>query len=234
MRDDRRIRRLRRSNQSPSTRIVFGLAVLSVGVIFLLDRMGRVDASDVLRWWPVAAIGMAVAHLIDRRWFGALVWVLFGGYFLLPLLGIPGPRIWYLIAGWPLLISLGGVTLMMQAFRRGNANPSVRALAVMGGNVRKIATRFDGGEAVAVMGACEIDLSNAQIERDAIIDVLAFWGGIGIRVPRGWKVVSRVAPVLGGFTDKTDGVADGAPQLIVRGTAIMGGIEVRNPKEAAA
>lgn len=235
MRRERRLRRrLRKSHEAPWSRFAFGLAVLAAGVLFLLDHLGRIDAREWIRWWPFAAVAMGVAHLLDRRWFGAAIWVLFGGYFLLPLFGIAGPKVWYLIGVWPLLISVAGVTLMMQAFRRGNANPSVRALAVMGGNVRKVAARFDGGEAIAVMGACEIDLTNAQIEREAIIDVLAFWGGIGIRVPRNWNVVSNVAAVLGGYDDRTAETSEDAPRLIVRGSAIMGGIEVKNPKEAAA
>ena len=61
--------------------------------------------------------------------------------------------------------------------------------------------------------------------------MLAFWGGIGVTVPRQWSVVNRVTPILGGYEDRTSSAPDGAPRLIIRGSAIMGGIEVRNPKE---
>jgi len=226
MNDERRSRRL------PWQRLVTGLTILALGILFWLDRIGNVDAHEYLRWWPVAALAMGVAHLLDRRWFGAAIWLIIGMYFGLPLIGFPGAEVWHIIGVWPLLISVGGVMLMMQALR-ASERPSVNAIAVMAGNVRRVGGRFTGGSAIAVMGGCDIDLTAAQLESGAVIDVLAFWGGIGIRVPRGWKVIDRVAPILGGVEDKTDGASDDAPRLIVRGAAIMGGIDVRHPKESA-
>ena len=61
-----------------------------------------------------------------------------------------------------------------------------------------------------------------------MIDVLAMWGGIDIRIPRGWRVVSKVAPIIGSFEDRTDRAGQDAPRVVIRGSAIMGGIEVRN------
>src|SRR5262245_37052132 len=102
----------------------------------------------------------------------------------------------------------------------------------MAGNVRKVGAQFKGGEVVAVMGGCDVDLSAASIAGEAVLDVLAFWGGIGIRVPRGWEVVDRVTPILGGFDDRSDDAPAGAPRLVLRGAVIGGGIDVRHPKES--
>ena len=55
------------------------------------------------------------------------------------------------------------------------------------------------------MGGCEINLGDAKITSEAVIDVLAFWGGIEIRVPRGWRIENHVLAILGGVVDKTDG-----------------------------
>ena len=218
--------------RAPWQRLVLGMSVLAAGIIFWLDRIGRIDAHHYLQWWPVVLLAMGVAHLLDRRWFGAAVWFFFGAYFFLPLIGIPGARVWYLIGVWPLLITVAGVTLMIQAFHRGSATPTFRVAAVMGGNVRKVGAQLTSGEVVAVMGACDLDLTAAHIDGEAIVDVLAFWGGIGLKVPHGWDVVGRVTPILGGFEDKTADAPDGAPRLIVRGAAIMGGIDVRHPRES--
>ncbi len=110
-----------------------------------------------------------------------------------------------------------------------------RSIAVMAGNERHVATEgFTGGEAIAVMGGCEIDLTASALAPGAVIDVLAFWGGIDIRVPRGWQIENRVLPLLGGLTDNTAGAPEGAPRLTLRGSAIMGAVEVKNPKEPMA
>ncbi len=217
----------------PWQRLVFGLAVLTAGILFWLDQMGTINAGYYFRWWPLALMAMGLAHLLERRWFGAAVWLLFGTYFLLPLLGIARVQFWRIIGLWPLLISVGGITLVLQALRRTGGDRSVHAVAVMAGNIRRIGSQeFAGGEAVAVMGGCEIDLTSASIAKEAVIDALAFWGGIEIRVPRDWKVIGRVAEILGGYEDKTAGAPENAPRLVVRGSAIMGGIEVRNPPES--
>ena len=217
-----------------SERLVFGLLVLGAGVIFWLDQMGTINARDYLAWWPLGALAMGVGHLFDRRWIGAAIWFLIGTYFLLPVLGLAQVQFWRIIGIWPLMISIGGMTLVLQALRRSAYERSFRTVAVMAGNNPRIGSQdFKGGEAVAVMGGCEIDLTSARIIEEAVIDVLSFWGGIEIRVPRGWKVIGHVAQILGGYEDKTSSAPDNAPRLIIRGSAIMGGVEVLHPTEIA-
>jgi len=217
-----------------SERLVFGLLVLGAGLIFWLDQIGRINARDYLQWWPLGAIAMGVGHLFARRWIGAAIWFVIGTYFLLPVVGLAQIPFWRIIGIWPLMISVAGITLVLQALRRSGYERSFRTVAVMAGNNPRIGSQdFKGGEAVAVMGGCEIDLSQARIIEEAVIDVLSFWGGIEIRVPRGWRVIGHVAQILGGYEDKSSPAPDNAPRLIIRGSAIMGGIEVLHPKESA-
>lgn len=101
----------------------------------------------------------------------------------------------------------------------------------MGGISRKNNTNtFRGGELSAIMGGVEIDLSEAQISDDtATINVFAFWGGIEITVPRNWKVEIDAYPILGGIEDDTKpSQEEKLKKLIVRGYAIMGGVEITN------
>lgn len=230
------VQRCRRDNTW--SRVVFGTAILAVGVIVFLDHQGRIDASQYLRWWSLILIGLGLAHLPERRW-GSAAWLIVAGIVFLPRLPLmPRFYIRQLIACWPLLISFAGATLVWQALRPAGPAASqagrLKAITVMGGNGRTVgSSEFAGGDAVAVMGGCEIDLRNAVLTRDAVVDVLAFWGGIGITVPRNWIVEPRMAAVLGALVDKTakPAATNGAPRLILRGSVIMGGIEIRNPKE---
>ncbi|HEV7484185.1 MAG TPA: DUF5668 domain-containing protein [Thermoanaerobaculia bacterium] len=236
--DDRTESRNRRRNRgdNPWARLVWGCAFLAAGIIGWLDHTGQLNASDYFQWWPLILIAMGLAHLPQRQWISAAVLGGLGILFLPELPFLPHLRLSMILGVWPLLISAGGVTLIRQALgptakdaRRDN---SFHSVAVMGGVGRGVASSdFAGGDVVAVMGGCEINLAAAKITSEAVIDVLAFWGGIEIHVPRGWRIENQVLAILGGVVDKTDGNAPaGAPTLILRGSAIMGGVEIRYPK----
>jgi predicted membrane protein len=107
----------------------------------------------------------------------------------------------------------------------------VNAFAVLGGVQQSNNSQdFRGGESSAIMGGCEIDLRQASIqEEEAVINTFAMWGGIKIKVPPTWNVIVQGVPFLGGFDDKSVKPADrSAKRLVVKGTAIMGGVEVTN------
>ena len=68
-----------------------------------------------------------------------------------------------------------------------------------------------------------------QAPRHVVLDLFAFWGGAKIRVPEDWTISLQGIPILGGFEDKTHtSVAESNKRLIVRGYAIMGGVEIKN------
>ena len=55
--------------RSGSGRVFAGLLVTSIGVIFLLNNLGIIEARDILRLWffPVVLIAMGIAQLLGRR-----------------------------------------------------------------------------------------------------------------------------------------------------------------------
>jgi hypothetical protein len=106
----------------------------------------------------------------------------------------------------------------------------VRATAVMSGVNRVNASPgFRGATLTAVMGGCEIDLRQAEIASgEAVVDVFAVWGGIELKVPGHWVVVNQVVPILGGVDQKSRASNPDGPRLIVRGTVVMGGVDIDN------
>ena len=106
----------------------------------------------------------------------------------------------------------------------------VQAMAVLGSTLRgSNSQEFRGGEATAVLGSCEIDLRQASIAgTEAVIDAFAMWGGIDIRVPEDWTVVVQALPVMGSFEDKTRRPATPSKHLVIKGLAVMGGVEITN------
>ena len=221
-------------------RLVAGALLVLFGVLFMLDNMGVLDAGDVLAYWPVILIAVGLLKVVQPSNEGQrkVGWVLIaiGAFLQLQILGLTHMR-----SSWPFLLVVIGGFLIWRALtpRRDPVAPEVSSsqlseFAVMGGVHRVVeSSDFRGGEATAIMGAVELDLRGCTIATPpAVIDVFALWGGIEITVPPEWKVDMKAMPILGGFENKARStVRDGsAPvqELVIRGTALMGGIEIKN------
>ena len=117
---------------------------------------------------------------------------------------------------------------------RGDAREAGAVLsefALMGGGERIVrAQDFAGGEVTAIIGGFDIDLRGAAISGDtATVEVFTLFGGVDLKVPPDWNVVVRGTPILGVFSNLARPTGDGPRKtLVVRGTAIMGGVEVKN------
>jgi len=110
-----------------------------------------------------------------------------------------------------------------------NGDSSFSSYAFLSGvETRNNSSSFRGGSASAVMGGAKLDFRDAVMEGDqATIDVSAIMGGVELYVPRNWEVVNHIMPVLGGVENHTD-QRDTNKRLIVEGTVLMGGLEIRN------
>ena len=228
-----------------SPQMVLGLIIVVVGVLFTLDNLDILYARDYLRYWPALLVvyGVAKMALPERHGsrFWGLVLTFVGAALLIDKLYIFDFRLWDF---WPLLLVAVGAMMILRTKQGTFRNPAerwdtkdidtdsiVNASAILGGSRRNVHTKdFRGGELTAVMGGCDIDLRNAAIAKSpAIFNVFAFWGGIEIKVPQNWSVSFEGTPILGGYDDKTFRQGSEAEQrLIIRGTIVMGGVEVRN------
>jgi hypothetical protein len=114
----------------------------------------------------------------------------------------------------------------------GSSDGRVTLFALMSGVTRKFKGVFRGGQLTAIMGGLELDLRGAQVQDVAVIDTLAFWGGIEIFVPEDWSVVNEGFAFMGGFDDQTHSQPPGGrPHLVIRGLALMGGVEIKVKKK---
>ncbi|MGK5079069.1 LiaI-LiaF-like domain-containing protein [Janthinobacterium sp. HLX7-2] len=105
----------------------------------------------------------------------------------------------------------------------------IEVTAILGGFVRRVSSqRFRGGDINVIMAGCEIDLRQASIKGEAVLNVFALCGGITIKIPPDWSVVLQGTPILGGFEEKTIVPPNQDKRLYVTGYAIMGGLEIRN------
>jgi class 3 adenylate cyclase len=89
----------------------------------------------------------------------------------------------------------------------------------------------DETHVLAVMGGCEVDLRQAEIDGDeVVIRAVAFMGGIEIIVPEGIEVEMSGFAFMGGNENrvKDASVLPGSPIIRVQAFSMMGGVTVRS------
>lgn len=221
------------SEQVRGPQLLLGIIFLLLGTALLLSRLDIVEVSFwglVGTWWPlfIVAAGLAALFTVPRAWPGPAALIAIGTFFQLARLDLFDLELGSLV--WPILLIVVGLGLLLR-FGRSTTDSAevVRSTVFWWGSARKTRSQqFRSAVLTAVMGGIELDLREAAIEGRADISVFTFWGGVEIKVPPTWRVRVRGLPILGGWEDKTvDPADDGAPELVVHITAIMGGAEIK-------
>ncbi|HAV35259.1 MAG TPA: hypothetical protein DCX52_02700 [Massilia sp.] len=94
--------------------MMWGLVLILVGLVFLLDRMDVLDASDIWHYWPlllvVAGINQTIGYPSAKEFANGL-WLVFIGFWLFAVsegfLGLTFRN------SWPLFILMWGVQLVL-------------------------------------------------------------------------------------------------------------------------
>ena len=228
-------------------RSILGFAIVVLGVLLTLDNLGWVEFDDFWQYWPVLLLLVGLSKATSGEPGKGFFWLAIGTLLLLPSLfeAFDWERLWEF---WPLALIAAGLHMVVRSFapRRnrqasiathdtgfeGRDAPSVEveAFAFLSTVRRRVEeVDFSHGELTAVLGACELDLSRAELPPEgAVVEVFAFWGGVEIRVPEHWALDPQVAVFMGGIEDKTRQQAAPRGRLVIKGFALMGGLEIRN------
>lgn len=106
------------------------------------------------------------------------------------------------------------------------------SVSVFGAVRKKIVSKnFAGGEVTCFMGGAEIDLSQADIQGQVVLDITQVFGGTKLIIPSHWDLKAELAAVFGGVEDKRmlQGTAvDLNKVLILKGTSVFGGIDIQS------
>jgi predicted membrane protein len=227
------------SAQRTQGRIFWGLMLICLGVLFLLDQMGRLDFGDLVgRYWPIVFIIIGVSILLSNSFKNVgsgIFFILFGAFFLLLRLHIFDRAVWHYI--WPLAIIATGLWLLLRPAWHPKKNEAgdvggddLSISQVFSGSARKVESQnFRGGKADVVFGSAEIDLRAAKLAGGQATLVLSVvFGEIEVYVPRDWQVVLEGSPVLGSIdSHKKAATVPTTQTLTIKGSAVFGSIEVK-------
>jgi len=107
-------------------------------------------------------------------------------------------------------------------------------VAIFGGVKRQVFTKdFKGGRVSAVFGGAELNFVNADIRGRTVLELNNIFGGTKLVIPSSWAVKQEISAIFGGIEDRRQQVpgtpgTDPEKILVIRGTCLFGGLEIRN------
>ena len=214
-------------------RALLGLTLIGLGSLFLMDLAGWLDAWAVIgAWWPVAFVVLGLVQFLDmpRPILAPTLLAGFGAVMLLFTTGVidVNPGLVFL----PLLAIVAGLLFLFggRTSTSREGGDTLTAMGIFGGSEARSSSRhFRGATMLAMFGAATVDLSDADVEERAVIDVLVAFGGAEVIVPEHWQVAVSGIPVFGGWSNKAKRPQPEpyAPLLRVNVLVAFGGFEVK-------
>ena len=104
--------------------------------------------------------------------------------------------------------------------------------AIFSGVNRKMMTKnFQGGKITAAFGGSDIDLTQADFNGVATIQIDIIFGGVKLIVPPHWDIRTEVTNIAAGLEDKRffrEGGVDTNKVVVLKGTILFGGLEIKS------
>jgi predicted membrane protein len=233
-----------------------GVLLLLIGIAALL-KAALVPLPYWLFTWPMLLIvvGIFVGIRHGFRGISWLIMILIGGAFLADHIY---PDFEMRRYTWPVILIILGLFFIFRPRRRWHydmgekknpvsgtspdpvINPEetyskedfVNATSVFGGTKKIIISKnFKGGDLLSIFGGTELDLSKADINGTAILELINIFGGTKLILPSNWTVKSEAAVIFGSIEDKRSvtPAADGSEKiLLLKGTVMFGGVDIKN------
>lgn len=226
-----------------TNKVAVGVVLVLAGLFLILRNTGIFPnfINRVIFSWQMLliVIGLIMTVNSGKKTAGIIVMAV-GGFFMIPLLFRQTFHMYSLF--WPAIFIIAGVLFISSKGRgwsgkisRGTSGDDyIDYINIFSGGDRQIVSpNFRGGKITAVFGGTELDLTKAGLAPGRNeIEIACVFGGVTIIVPETWYVTIEVIPVLGAFSDsrklKPDSSPDPDNQLIIKGTVVIGGGEVKS------
>lgn len=221
-----------------ASNFVWGIIFIIIGIGFFGKAFGLWPFNLFFTgWWTFFIIVPCAMSLLKNGYStGSLIGVIVGGMLFLSSRGWFEMRVLGKLI-MPLIFVLIGINLIVKNIARGERNrlsieyqgDDLEHTAIFSGSSYKYAgEKFVGTTINAVFGGVDIDLRDAVIDEDVVINATAIFGGIDIIVPSHVRVKVSNVPIFGGVDNKAAYSADpDAPTIYLNSTCMFGGIDIK-------
>ena len=220
---------------------LIGVVLIALGIILggnALDLFSIEIFFD--GWWTIFIIIPSLFGLFtddDKK--GSIIALIIGVLLLLACQEvIDFDLVWKLLL--PIILIIIGLSLAFKNLFNKNTNDKITELnkdvssedgytaTFSGQDVKLDNQEFKGTNINAVFGGVKIDLRNAIIKKDTVINATAVFGGIDILVPDNVVIKTKSTSIFGGVENKKDLVENkDAKTIYINATCIFGGVYIK-------
>lgn len=232
-----------------NSKILMGIAVITFGILFLLERQGMPFPKWLISWktiviaaglislykhgllhffsWAIIGVGFAFLfhdfypHSVDRQLILPILVIGFGLHLVLKHSSILGKK-----------KHLNQETTIFDDSKEMSSEDFIRSSTIFGGVTKNVVTKtFKGAQLNTVFGGTEINLMKADIEGPITINTRTVFGGMTLIVPANWQIHSNVTTIAGSVEDQrgfsSDAEFESSKLVTLTGTCLFGGVEIR-------
>ena len=221
--------------------ILWGIVILAIGIIWGLNALGITNITIFFNgWWTLFIIIPSCICLITKEnkiW--SFIWLVIGIVFLLCPQGIlTFTLVSKLII--PFILVVIGISLIfkdsidkrlrerIKTLNKNNEKLEEYCSTFSSEDINYQKQEFKGTKLDAIFGSIVLNLKEATITKDQIINVNAIFGGIDIIVPPNVNIKVKSTPIFGGTSNKVNTTFnENLPTIYIRSFAMFGGVEIK-------
>ena len=219
--------------------IIWGIILIIIGGILILDRLNLLEFDIFFKgWWTLFIIIPSLVGLFtDREKTGNIVFLTIGVCLLLAMQEvITFELLWKLFL--PVVLVIIGVSLIFKDSISRKVRKDIKKLNKKNLKFNDYNAIFSGqdynfnGNSVsnmelsAIFGGLKIDLREAKIPNDLLIEATSVFGGIDIYVPDDVCVKTTGTSIFGGVTNKKQS-NDSKKTIYIESLCMFGGIDIK-------
>ena len=222
--------------------IIWGIAIIALGVIFGGNALGLFDINIFFKgWWTLFIIIPAfISLLTDSGKLGSLIFMSAGIILL-----FAAQEVFSYDVAWKVILALIliaiGLSIVFKNFFHSKDNEEIKKKAedLKNDKMDSLSAAFSGNERIykkevfsgsnlsAAFGGVELDLRDAIFEKDTAIKATCAFGGIEIRVPSDIKIKVSSSFIFGGISDnRKEATEKGKYTIYIDASGCFGGVEI--------
>lgn len=218
-----------------NSRIFWGGVLVLIGISLLGGNIFDYNAWQTI--WTVAPlllIGLGI-WIYLRHPYSIIVALLISVFGLLLFLGNLGLVDAHIFNLWPLLLIAAGLNVLLKKGDSEVSGDDVETLTettIFAGSKKAISSRkFKSAKLTNIFGGSELDLSNADLKDDVVIEAVVMFGGVKIFLPEGVNLrddITKIAADVKNTYEKRSQKKSSTSQvnITIKGVVMFGGIEI--------